>query len=92
MPVVPPVVVDRPVEYTLRDLHHPAPIVLRHDRLLSEQIPFRITPEAHRRWPYARVVLRFQIELDPDAGPGSGYVDMDTGTGPSASAEFITTR
>jgi hypothetical protein len=87
-----PVTLDRPVAYDLRELHRNAPIVLTQSHRRSRRIPFRITRSSHARWPYARVVLRFRIALEPNARPGFGYVDMYTGTGPSASVEFYTHR
>jgi hypothetical protein len=86
-----PVVVDTPAVYDLPRLHAPA-IVLKEDRRRSAPIAFKITPSAHRSWPYARVFLRFRIRLAPSAGRGFGYVDFDTGSGTSASAEFRTFR
>ena len=88
----PPPVVDRPALFDLRDLGQRKPVVLDHEHPLSEPIRFRIPRSAHRRWPYARVFVRFRIELDPEAAPGYGYVEMLTGLGPSASAEFVTSR
>jgi hypothetical protein len=87
----PPVIVDTDALYDLPRLHAPA-IVLKEDRRRSSSIPIKITRGAHRRWPYARVFLRFRIRIAPSTRKGFGYVDFDTGSGTSASAEFRTSR
>lgn len=87
-----PAVLDSPAVHDLKALKTPLPIVLKDDRLLSPKIPFRITERAHARWPYARVRFAFTVEL-VRTGPGAlGYVDMQTGTGPSAAVEFLERR
>jgi hypothetical protein len=86
------IAVDQPGLYDLHDLGHNAPIVLTHEDRKSAFIPFRITKEAHRRYPYARVFLRFRIEISAKSKRGFGYVDMATGHGNSAMAEFFTRR
>jgi hypothetical protein len=84
--------VDRPVVETLQRLGVGRPIVLTQAHPRSRTITYRVPAAAHRRYPYRTVVLRFRLELSSRAGPGAGYVNLQTGIGPSASAEFLTRR
>jgi hypothetical protein len=86
------VAVDHAGLYDLHDLGRKAPIVLSDRHRKSDFVPFRITKEAHEKYPYARVFLRFRIRIATRTTKGFGYVTMKTGHGSSASAEFLTRR
>ena len=86
------IAVDHPGLYDLAALGHPAPIVLSSEHPRSELLPYRLTAAAHRRYRYVRVFLRFEATIAGSTARGAGYVNMTTGSGSSASAEFLSER
>lgn len=86
------VAVDTPNIYDLAALGHPAPIVLDAAHRRSEVIHYRVPAATFRRLPYARIALRARVRLSERTKHGAGYVTMNTGGGPSASVEILTSR
>jgi hypothetical protein len=86
------VTVDHPGLYDLRALGHAEPIVLSDTRRSSAYIEYRVPAAVHRRYPYAKVYLRFRARIAPGTTNGFGYVNMETGHGLSASAEVQSER
>ncbi|HKP91223.1 MAG TPA: hypothetical protein VJT75_14765 [Thermoleophilaceae bacterium] len=84
--------VHDPGLHDLAALGHPAPIVLTREHPRSGAISYRLTPSALRRYPYVKVFLRCTVTLSPRTTHGGGYVEMVTGSGSSASAEFLAKR
>lgn len=85
-------VVDKPHVYDLAPAVQRCPVVLTERHRRSSAIPFRITPRLHERYPYIHLVFRFRIVFAARSGRGTAYVNMLTGSGSSAQAEFLAAR